>query len=264
MKQSLFAILMSIIFCSCAQNKETMKDQICDPVTGICTPAPLEGFLKNEEVKNKGIEIIYVGDPMCSWCWGISKELVKLREYQYTNGGKFSILVGGLRPGGGDEWDEEFKGFLKHHWEDIEERTGQPFGNKLFELDSFNYDTEQSCRAVVAARPLVREKELEFFEAVQKRFYVDNEDPKQVEFYKSICESFGIDFQEFKKRFEDSIVKKETHAEFVLNRSYGVTGYPSILLKSGDQVMKISSGYMEFDQLKQRVEAGVLQLEKNR
>lgn len=26
-------------------------------------------------------EIIYVGDPMCSWCWGFAPEFQKLRTY---------------------------------------------------------------------------------------------------------------------------------------------------------------------------------------
>lgn len=262
MKLPVLVVLMSIVIGSCAQKKEVMKDQICDPVSGVCTPKPLEGDTAKEEVKNTGLEIIYVGDPMCSWCYGISKELLALRDYHQANGGKFSIVSGGLRPGGGDEWNDEFKGFLKGHWDEIEERTGQPFGKKLFDLENFNYDTEPSCRAVVAARPLVGEKELEFFEAVQKHFYLDNEDPSKVAFYKEICDTFSIDFEVFKTRFEDPAIKKETHAEFVLNRSWGVTGYPSVLLRSGEAMTKISSGYMTFDQLKNNLEQGAIELEK--
>ena len=70
---------------------------------------------------------------MCSWCYGIALELKSLKEYYAKEGIQFEIVAGGLRPRGGDEWTEEFKGFLKHHWEEVAERSGQKFGFKLFE-----------------------------------------------------------------------------------------------------------------------------------
>ena len=76
----------------------------------------------------------------------------RLEQAVEVNGIPCRIVLGGLRPGGGEAWNEEFKGFLKHHWEEVTARSGQPFGDKLFSLDHFNYDTEPACRAVVVAR----------------------------------------------------------------------------------------------------------------
>ena len=243
-----------VVISTYAQKNSTMKKGNCDPVTGVCTPASLDNLNIKEDSSSSSIEIIYIGDPMCSWCWGISKELIKLRDYQDSTGGNFKLVMGGLRPGGGDEWNDEFKGFLKHHWEEVYDRSGQSFGTKLFEQDSFNYDTEPSCRAVVAARPYLGEKELEFFEAVQKKFYVDNEDPNLVTYYESICNDFGIDYTTFKQRFESKEVKEETHQEFVLNRSWGVRGYPSVIAKVEDKLYRIANGYSTFEQMKTQVE----------
>ncbi len=57
--------------------------------------------------------------------------------------------------GSNPEEPDEMKNFLKGHWEHVTQASGQPFGYKLMEREDFNYDTEPSCRAVVAARPLV-------------------------------------------------------------------------------------------------------------
>ena len=161
------------------------KAPYCDPETGECLPADLPAFEK-EVALEAGYEIIYVGDPMCSWCWGIAGHLEKLKAHypQY----KFSIVLGGLRPGGGEAWDERMKDFLKHHWAEVTKRSGQPFGYALFDREEFNYDTEPPCRAVVTARHWL-EDTLPFFEAVSRKFYVDNEDPGEPEFYQSICEA---------------------------------------------------------------------------
>ncbi|MCP4459112.1 MAG: hypothetical protein GY816_13980 [Cytophagales bacterium] len=113
-----------------------MNEEFCDPETGECRLTDLSA--KSEEIEfEKGKEIIYIGDPMCSWYWGISKHLKSLKE-QFSKY-KFTIVVGGLRSGGGNPWNDEMKSFLKHHWEELTKRSGQPFGNKLFDLEYFNY-----------------------------------------------------------------------------------------------------------------------------
>lgn len=254
MRTSLSFFILAIGWSSCAQQTETMTKQNCDPITGSCTPANLAQSEPLNPQLYAGLEVIYVGDPMCSWCWGISKELAQLKTHQEAGGGQFKIVVGGLRPGGGDVWDNEFKDFLHHHWQEVKDRSGQPFGTQLFELDAFNYDTEPSCRAIVAARPLLGNRVLDFFEAVQHRFYVQNQDPNQVGFYEPICVHYGIDYQAFKTRFESPSVKAETHQEFLLNRQWGVKGYPTVLIKTKEQLFQIANGYATFEQMKEQLE----------
>lgn len=227
------------------------EDQLCDPVTGECIPAELPPF-ETQQVVDKDYEIIYVGDPMCSWCWGISNHLQELKASypQY----KFSVILGGLRPGGGEAWDERMKDFLRHHWEEVKKRSGQPFGHALFDREEFNYDTEPPCRAVVAAKKWLGEDVLTFFEAVSRKFYVDSEDPGQVEFYRSICEQFGIPFDEFVSAFESEEVKYQTHQDFQLNRQWGVRGYPTVLFKTKEELYQINYGYSEFLEMKEVIE----------
>ena len=227
----------------------------CDPKTGICTPSTTEELTDiGQNILTEKLEIIYVGDPMCSWCWGISPTLIRLRDHFAKQNIAFKVLVGGLRPGGGDPWDTQMKEFLRHHWEQVNERSGQPFGYQLMELDEFNYDTEPACRAVVAARPLVKEKEMEFFEAIQRKFYVDSQDPNKSTFYASICDEFEINYATFLARFESEAIKQETTEEFNLNRRWGVRGYPSVLLLNNDQLYQVANGYATFEEMKGQVD----------
>lgn len=225
-----------------------MKDQdpFCDPVSGECTPADLPDFDKKSEI-NGDYEIIYVGDPMCSWCWGISNHLQELKANfpRY----KFSLVMGGLRPGGGEAWDDRMKDFLKHHWEEVTKRSGQPFGYALFDREDFNYDTEPPCRAVITAKKWLGEDVLGFFEAVSKKFYVDSEDPGTTGFYNSVCQMFDIPFDEFVVEFEKEETKYKTHQDFQLNRQWGVKGYPTILFKAKNELYQINHGYTEFAQM---------------
>lgn len=227
------------------------EDPFCDLVTGECTSAELPALEAPQPI-DKDHEIIYVGDPMCSWCWGISNHLQELKAHypQY----KFTVVLGGLRPGGGEAWDQRMKDFLKHHWEEVTKRSGQPFGYTLFDREEFNYDTEPPCRAVMTAKKWLGEDVLAFFEAVSGKFYVESEDPGEKEFYRSVCEQFDIPFDEFVTGFESEEAKYQTHQDFQLNRQWGVKGYPTVLFRAKEELYQINYGYTEFDQMKEVIE----------
>lgn len=150
----------------------------------------------------KKATLLYFSDPMCSWCWGISPTIHNLRK-NLKNMIDFQLIMEGLRPGGGDPWNLQFKDFLKEHWEHVNQASGQPFGYKLFDLDEFNYDTEPPSRAVVIIREIDPGKEWSFLNEIQYQFYVENKDPGEINFYKSICGSHKISFELFKSLFED-------------------------------------------------------------
>lgn len=250
-----FLVMLLVILGSSlkAQKMKIPAAALCDPETGLCTPVSLGERTETVALRDD-VEIIYVGDPLCSWCWGISPALNRLEKAAETNGIPYRIVLGGLRPGGGDAWNEEFKGFLKHHWEEVTARSGQPFSEKIFDREAFNYDTEPSCRAVVVARQLKPESESRFFELTQHRFYVQNEDPNEVGFYEPICDQLGIDYAEFAPLFGSEEAKSATLRDFQLNRSWGVTGYPTVVFRKGEQLIAIARGYAEFEQMWAAVE----------
>lgn len=224
----------------------------CNPVTGLCKIPDFEAEAQ-EIVWSDDEELIYVGDPMCSWCWGISPQINALQRYASQEKIPFKLLMGGLRPGGGEEWNSSFKDFLKHHWQEVSERSGQPFDLSLFDKEAFNYDTEPACRAVVTTRTIAPEKTPAFYELVQHYFYAQSQDPKQVRFYQSICEKLDMDFQEFSDAFISEAMRVATQADFVKSRDMGVRGFPTIIYRKKDKLHLIATGYTEFEALKKSI-----------
>lgn len=225
----------------------------CDPITGLCTIPDFETSTDEPILWKTGEELIYIGDPMCSWCWGISPELNALERYATAQSIPFTIVMGGLRPGGGEEWNNEFKNFLRHHWEEVNMRSGQPFGFDLFELEDFDYDTEPACRGAVTARTIAPEKALSFYELVQHYFYVQSGDPKEVSFYQSICEQLSVDFDQFTKLFSSEEMKMATASDFAQSRQWGVRSFPSVVYRNDEQLYLIAQGYASYEALRDRV-----------
>ncbi len=188
------------------------------------------------------MEIVYIGDPMCSWCYGISEELAKVKDH-FEGRLEFKLVVGGLRPGGGDEWNDNFKDFLKHHWEEVNTRSGVSFSYDIFNKEDFLYDTEPSCRATVIARDMNQSIVLDFFYATQKGFYFENKDPKDVNFYKSICHDLKVDFEDFKARFQSDKYKNLTVQDFQYASQIGVRSFPTVMLNKNGMLIKVANGF---------------------
>lgn len=195
--------------------------------------------------------IIYVGDPMCSWCYGFAPEITKVKEAFPDH--DFKLVLGGLRPHG-TETMSELGDFLKHHWEEVSKRSGQPFSYGILSDKNFVYDTEPACRAVVAARQMNPDVELAFFKAVQTLFYVDNRNTGDVSAYLDLAQQFELDTADFKTRFESEEVRYETAQDFQLASEMGVRGFPSVVIRHNGQLFMVANGYMTSTDLIKRIE----------
>jgi putative protein-disulfide isomerase len=194
-------------------------------------------------------EFIYFGDPMCSWCWGFAPVLDALR-HKYGGRFHFRIVVGGLRPGRHAEpLDERLKTFLRHEWRHIQEATGQPFDFKTLDREGFLYDTDPAARAVVTMRRMKPVAEFDFFSRLQRAFYAENTDITNVTSYPTLVQPFGVDETEFICQMTAEEVERETEADYAEARNLGVTGFPSLLLRQGENLGALTYGYQPFEKL---------------
>ncbi len=191
---------------------------------------------------------------MCSWCWGIAPALSKLQDLAQNLDIDFEIRVGGLRTGGGEPWNQQMKDFLKHHWEQVHEASGQVFNYDLLARDAFNYDTEPACRLVVASRKWLGINNLAWFTALQRRFYVDSKDLADLANIKPLCDDFDLNYQAFREHFNSEKVKQQTLSDFQTTRSWGVQGYPYVLLHDEGRLIGLAQGSSPFEKLQARLQ----------
>ncbi|WP_353162148.1 DsbA family protein [Acinetobacter guillouiae] len=236
----------------------------CDLNTGVCSTSS-QIVQENEGDKmDNNIVVRYIGDPMCSWCWGISNTIKEVSQFCQENNLKFELYVGGLRAGGGDPWNKVFKNFLRTEWQHIAQVTGQTFSSQLLELDYFDYDTEPACRAIIVAKGLIRKNNLNiedllnFYTAVQYKFYVDGEDPKQVEFYQSICNNLSLSFIDFTNLFQSEVAMQAVNKEFIQCRQWGVNSFPTLLLEDHGKRTNLSIGYSKADSVLKKLQSYIV------
>ena len=71
--------------------------------------------------------LLYVMDPMCSWCWGFAPVANALVEQAQAAGVDVHLVVGGLRTGSGAALEPTTRRYILEHWQAVTEATGQPF-----------------------------------------------------------------------------------------------------------------------------------------
>lgn len=192
--------------------------------------------------------LIYIGDPMCSWCWGFAPELEKL--VQTYPDLELNIVLGGLRPGeAAAPLDEKLRPYLRHHWEEVARASGQAFNFASLGRENWFYDTELPARAVVTMRQLEPKNTFDFFKTLQGAFYVDAADITDIEVYAGLLEPYGADAPGFLNLMLSDTVKEQTYADFATSRRWGITGFPSTVLQQGESLRLLSSGYQLFERL---------------
>jgi len=185
-------------------------------------------------------KLIYVGDPMCSWCYGFSDELAGVVDHYEDM--ELEMVMGGLRPYNQQPMTQ-LKDFLVHHWEEVQKASGQEFSYGILDSETITYDTEPPCRASVIVRSIAPEKELQFFAACQSAFYKENKNMHLAESYHHILEGLNISSSDFDGLFDSSAMKTLVKEDFVRSRELGINSFPTLLLENGDKKYIISRGY---------------------
>ncbi len=187
--------------------------------------------------------LIYIGDPMCSWCYGFNPELSKAAK-QLEEKVDIQLLMGGLRPYG-TETIVGMKSYLKEHWDHVHQASNQPFDYAILDDPEFIYDTEPPCRAVLVVRHIQPESEIAFYEDVQSMFYAKNKRPNIAENYHDLLEKYDIDKDAFDKAFHSDDMKALTRQDFEKSQAMGIRGFPSMVLLKDGKYTLIAKGYTQ-------------------
>ena len=194
------------------------------------------------------LEFIYVGDPMCSWCWGFAPVLDRMEEVYDV---PIRFVAGGLRPGPSAEViDDQMEQRLAHHWHQVEEASGQPFNHTFLQRrDGWKYDTEVPAIAAVTMRSLDPKAVLPFHGRLQRAFYSEGVDITDRSVYPDLLDGFAIDGDEFIRRFESDEMRTETWSDFEEARSLGASGFPTLLIFDGERYGIVTRGFVPADNL---------------
>ena len=196
----------------------------------------------------KDLEFIYVGDPMCSWCWGFAPVLDRMTEVYDI---PVRVVVGGLRPGPeAEELDDRLARLLAHHWEQVEHASGQPFDRAFLDRrDGWRYDTETPAIAVVSMRELSEPDTLRFHSRLQRAFYAEGVDITDPDRHPPLLDGFDVDRDKYLELLRSPEMRQRAWQDFEEARSLGASGFPTLVVRDGEEYGVVTRGYVDADRL---------------
>ncbi|MDH1560244.1 DsbA family protein [Pseudomonas chengduensis] len=186
--------------------------------------------------------LLYVMDPMCSWCWGFAPVVEALAEQAAAAGVPLQVVVGGLRR---DQVAIDAAARVRYlgYWQAVNASTGQLFDFERGLPEGLVYDTEPACRALVTARQLDAASAWTLLKLVQQAFYTEGADVTQASVLVQLAEQAGIPRIEFAEAFDSQAMQEATAADFTWVQDLGIAGFPTLLAERDDQLALLTNGY---------------------
>ena len=194
-------------------------------------------------------EIIYVGDPMCAWCFGFASILDEVME-RFGQEVSFHLLMGGLRVDNPVRITQELKPRVLENWERVTKTTGQAIHGHLLEAaPEFSYDSRPASIAVVAVRRLKPQAAFAYYKTLHEAFYLRLEDITKPEVLCRLAQEVGVCPEAFQKEMASKEIENLARRDFETAQDYNALAFPAFVLKEGETASILNQGYKPLETL---------------
>lgn len=194
--------------------------------------------------------LIYVMDPMCSWCWAFSKTLENwLQQHPDLD---VLWVMGGLAPDSDEPMPQSMREAIASTWQRIESQTGTRFNYDFWHNNTPRRSTYPSCRAVIAAGELHPQGRQLMSKAIQQAYYLEAKNPSDTNILIERAASIGLDEIQFAELLSSELIDSKLNSELELCKSLGVQGFPALLLVDNESITPLALGYSTLDKIEKR------------
>lgn len=205
------------------------------------------------------MNLIYVGDAMCSWCHGFAKPLDELlADPEGAAPLQLALVMGGLRPFTTEPITRARADELSGHWRQVAAASGQVFTeapHTALHVPGFVYDTEPAARATVTVRSLWPQHVWRYFKAVQHAFYTEGKNVTDPGVLADVAVQSGLDRTAFAHAFASQEMRDATLRDFAQTQAWGIRGFPAVIAERGEELHLVVNGFVPLPNLRERLAA---------
>lgn len=194
------------------------------------------------------IEVTYLFDPLCGWCYAAAPALGRL---QGTPGVRITLAPSGLFAGqGARPMDAQFAAYAWSNDQRIEQLTGQPFTqayrDHILGAVGGRFDSGPATLALTAVAQTAPGRELEALHALQRARYVDGRDTADAAVLADVLTALGLADAAPLTRAPDAALHRAM-AERVANaqallRAVGARGVPQLVVAGRGGALRLMGG----------------------
>lgn len=198
-------------------------------------------------------KLIYVHDPMCSWCFGFSRVYQQLTE-QLPENVALIRLLGGLAPDTDEIMPESTRQMVQQNWRRIEQHIpGVEFNYDFWTKCQPRRTTYPACRAVIAAREQGDEYDISMTRQIQQAYYRQARNPSDNETLIELAGEIGLDQERFSAQLVAEHTQQRLLDEIANTRAIGVSGFPSLVLQNDDGLQSVLVNYTDVNAVLEQI-----------
>jgi len=200
------------------------------------------------------MEIIYVFDVLCGWCFGFSPVMQEF--YKKHTDIKFTVISGGLVTGSRVGPMSNMARYIEKAIPGLEKTTGVKVGEEFKRQLKLGVRIQNSLTPAIALcvlKEMLPDKQVQLAHALQQIYFVAGKDLENEDTYVEVAKSFDLDEVEFRRKMADPRYENMATGEFEQAQKWGITGFPAVILNRGDSLIAISNGYTTFSELEKRL-----------
>ncbi|MGM0815391.1 MAG: DsbA family protein [Bacillota bacterium] len=204
-------------------------------------------------MNDQEVSFIYVWDAYCGWCYGFSNSIRTLHEIHPEI--PLTLVSGGLFVGDRSLPIKDYPHISEAN-QRISQLTGVEFGERYEELlanGTFLLDSEAAAIGFSALRSIAPERVLYLASSMQKSFYQEGKSLSDEETYREIAMAHHLDPDAVIERLKEKETINDAYADFAKVQQLNVNGYPTLLLKKGDEYFSLGGGAMTAEKLEGRL-----------
>jgi putative protein-disulfide isomerase len=138
---------------------------------------------------------------------------------------------------------EESRNMVQGHWRNIQQQLGTEFNFDFWTSCKPRRSTYEACRAVLAASEQHMEEEMIL--SIQKAYYLRAMNPSNIETLVKLAGELGMNTDRFKEALLSEMTDAELQAQVRKAREWPVSGFPSLILKTGNSIRPVVLDYRD-------------------
>ena len=206
------------------------------------------------------LQLFYVADPMCSWCWGFSPTILAIED-RLTDSVSLHYVMGGLAPDSDEPMPEHLRTYVQEAWRSVADRTGAEFNWDFWNRCQPRRSTYPACRAVLAAS--LQAAAPRMFHAIQHAYYLEARNPSDASTLIAIAGELSLDAQRFAEDLSSPEIESRLQEGFALRRLLHANSFPGLILIKNDSPVWITRGWEDSVPVLDRIQAAVADAENS-
>lgn len=202
-------------------------------------------------------KLFYVYDALCGWCYGFSPVMERFAK-DYEGRVEIDVISGGLRYDENAGQLSEIAPFIKSAYKTVERTCGVKFGDAFVKGSLERGDIRLNSLPPAIALSIVRERKpesvLPFAAALHRMIYVDGHVPEDISRYATYASYLGVDTIGFAEAMKESRFEQQARADFKRAADMGISGFPAVIIRHNGKDIRLTNGYVSFDELKSTVD----------